>query len=316
MREITIACGDYDRTAALIAGQIQTDGLTYRCVPLYPPSQIFYRMFRYEEFDLSEMSFSTYCTALGLGDRRFVGLPVFLSRTFRHGHVYVREGSGVETPEQLRGRRVGTAEYEMTAGVWIRGFLKDDFGVDAHDVEWVTERTEKVPGIPHDPRIVVHHPDSIDLEHALLAGEIDAVATAAPIKRVGGIRRLFDDPRSVEQDYFRRTRVFPIMHMVVMRRALYEEQPWLARSLYKAFVQAKQAAQARPPELIYTVPWVIQALDEARAVLGPDPWSYGVEQNQETLLAFTRHLVEQGLTEQRLELDDVFVPVQWTNESG
>jgi ABC-type nitrate/sulfonate/bicarbonate transport system substrate-binding protein len=318
MREITIACCTSDRTAELARQRISLDGAPYRMISIDPGSEIFYRMFQYEEFDVAEMSLSTYATTVGQGDRRFVGLPVFLSRLFRHGTLYVAQDSDISDPAQLRGRRVGTSEYEMTAGVWTRGFLADDYGVRPSDVEWVTMRQEKVPGIPYDPSIrVVREPD-IDLEAALVSGHIDALAYAAIPRRLGhGIRRLFPDYAATEREYFARTRIFPIMHTLVMRRSTYEDYPWLARSLYKGFCESRERAMAhlyRAQALAFMLPDLVDAVERSRAAFGGNPWTYGLSENADALQTFTRYLVEQGLTKSELAIDDLFLPVQTSNQ--
>jgi 4,5-dihydroxyphthalate decarboxylase len=318
MREIVIACCTSDRTAELARNRISLDGAPYRVVSIDPGSEIFYRMFEYEEFDVAEMSLSTYATAVGQGDTRFVGLPIFLSRAFRHGTLFVAEDSDITHPAQLRGRRVGTSEYEMTAGVWTRGFLNDDYGLAASDVEWVTLRQEKVAGIPYDPAIrVVREPD-IDLEDALVSGRLAALTYAAIPKRLGnGIRRLFPDYAKTERDYYARTRIFPIMHIVVLRRAVYEEHPWLARSLYKAFSEARERALAhlyRAQALAVMLPNLVTAVEESRAAFGGNPWTYGLAENAHVLKSFTGYLVEQGLTKCELTPQDLFLPVQVSNQ--
>jgi 4,5-dihydroxyphthalate decarboxylase len=317
VREIVIACGDYDRTAGFVRRTISLDGAPYQFLPL-TPAETFWRMHQYAEFDVCEMSLGSYCTGVGQGDTRFVALPIFPSRAFRHGNLFVREGSDIEHPSQLKGRRVGVAEYEMTAAVWIRGFLHDDYGVDARDVEWVIGRQEKKSGIPYDPAIRVTYQGDVDLDAALAEGKIDAVATAILSPRLGkGVRRLFADYSAIEEDYFRRTRIFPIMHTLVMKKEVHDEFPWLARSLTKAFTQAKEAAQAhmyRTNALPYAMPWMVPLIERTRELMGNDPWPYGLEENCPTLDAFVRHLEQQSLTRERLDVQSVFLPGKWTNQ--
>jgi 4,5-dihydroxyphthalate decarboxylase len=317
MRDIVIACGDYDRTAKLKLGQIPLDGAPYTYLSL-TPAEIFWRMHSYAEFDACEMSFATYCVGRSMGDERFLAIPVFPSRTFRHGNVYVREDSAVTQPSQLKGSRVGVSEYGITAAVWIRGFLHDEHGVDAADIEWVNGRQEKIPEIPRDRSISVVREGDKDLEQALLSGEIDALATPVTPARLGqGIRRLIDDHEEAEVRYFERFGIFPIMHTLVIRADVYAEQPWLARSLFKAFSLAKKASDEnmyRTNALPYTLPWMIPLIERTRRVMGADPWPYGIEPNRPTLEAFTRHLEEQSLTEGRLAVDDLFLPGEWTNQ--
>lgn len=321
MREIVIACGDYDRTRRFIDHTIEVDGASYRCLNINT-AEIFYRMSRYAEFDACEMSLGNYCAGVGQGDDRFIALPIFLSRVFRHGNVRVREGSDIEDPSQLKGKRIGLSEYAATAAIWIRGFLQDDYGVDPWDVEWVVARREKIDDIPYDKRInVVYRDDDsgaiLNLDKELLRGNIDAVATGSLPPFLGrGERRLFPNYEAVEQDYFGRTGIFPIMHTFVMRRSTYEQCPWLARSLYKAFYEAKEEAQNsiyRTTGLPLTMPWMIPLIERTRELMGPDPWAYGLARSEPTLTAFVRYLVDQGLTRTKLDVAELFAPVQWTN---
>lgn len=316
MREITIACGDYDRTALLKQHRAPLDGAPYHYIPL-TPAETFWRMIRYAEFDVCEMSLGSYCTAVGQGDERFIAIPVFPSRAFRHGNLFVGQDSPFTTPSDLKGKRIGVAEYEMTAGVWIRGFLQDDYAVDARSAEWVTGREAKAAGVPYDPAIKVTVLGNRNLEAAVANGEIDAVATAPLPPQLGkGIRRLIPNYAEVEEAYFRRTHVFPIMHTLVMRREVYDQYPFLARSLFKAFTQAKQAAYQhmyRTNALPYAMPWMISLIERTQQIMGSDPWPYGIEPNLPTLNAFLRYLCDQGLTRRLLTIDELFLPGQWTN---
>lgn len=317
MKELVIACGDYDRTAKLKLGEISLDGAPYTYLPL-TPAEIFWRMHKYAEFDVSEMSLATYCVERSRGDDRFVAIPVFPSRTFRHGNVYVAEGSDIVSPAQLKGRRVGSAEYGITASIWVRGFLHDEYGLDAADIEWVNGRAEKIPEIPYDRSISVVREGDKDLEEALLSGEIDVLANPVTPSRLGrGIRRLIPDHEQAEVDYFRSFGIFPIMHTLVIRADVYRDRPWLARSLCKAFSMAKQASDKnmyRTNALPYTLPWLIPLIERTKQVMGADPWPYGLEENRATLEAFVRHLEEQSLTETRLAVEDLFVAGDWTNQ--
>jgi 4,5-dihydroxyphthalate decarboxylase len=324
MRPIVIACTEYDRTRAFVYHSMPIDGADYTCLSMNT-AEIFYRMYRYAEFDACEMSLGTYATAVAQGDDRFIALPIFLSRVFRHGNVFVRDGGAVNRPEDLKGKRIGVSEYEATAPIWVRGFLKDDFGVNPWDVEWVVARREKVTDIPYDTRIQVTYkapgdPDAvIELNDALMRGRIDAIATGSISRLNGrGSRRLFPNYLEVEQDYYRRTGIFPIMHTFVMKRSLYEDEPWLARSLFKAFYQAKkdvEKAMYSTNGLPYTMTWMVPMIEQNGEVMGKDPWPYGVRESAKTLDAFTRYLVEQGLTKERLDYERLFAPVQWTNAS-
>ncbi|MDO8690996.1 MAG: ABC transporter substrate-binding protein [Dehalococcoidia bacterium] len=317
---LTLACGDYDRTRALKDGSVQPQGidLTYLT---YRPSEIFWRMFKFEEFDVSEMSLSSYVLERSRGINRFIAIPVFPSRMFRHGFIFVNTGSGIQRPEDLIGKRVGVPEYQQTASVWIRAFLQHDYGVTPDQVFWVQGgledpgRQEKVElCLPAGIRIQPA-PEGRSLSAMLEAGELDALVTARfPTCFINGsanVRRLFPDYRTVEIDYFRRTGIFPIMHTVVMRDQLYREHPWVATSLYYAFCEAKAVCYDRMVDsaaLGCTLPWFLPELENERQVLGHDLWPYGLSANRATLDAFVQYSIEQGLAERKLEVESLFAP--------
>lgn len=245
-QKITIGCRDYDHTRALADGRVHVDGLDLKFVNLSPPSQIFLRMLHDEAYDASEMSLSNYLIALGNGDRRFVAIPVFPSRVFRHSYIWVDDESGIEKPEDLKGKRVGIADYSMTALLFVRGLLQHQYGVRPQDIHWFRRRSEHV-SIEMPPGVRIDNIAKEEtLDGLLEKGKLDAVAvTSAPRAFLQGsprIRRLFPDARAVEADYYRQTGIFPIMHLVVVRRALYEQEPSIARRLAQGFEAAKWAA--------------------------------------------------------------------------
>mgnify|MGYP001305258676 CR=1 FL=1 len=317
---LTLACGDYDRTRPLIDGRVKPEGIDLNFVAL-SPEEIFWRQFQYKEFDASEMSMSSYIIQLARGEQEFVAIPAFVSRFFRHGCIFVREGSGIHRPEDLRGKRVGVAEYQMTATVFIRGFLEHDYGVKPSEIHWFTGGQEQ-PGrkdrvemsLPPDVRL-----DSIGdhktLNQMLLDGELDAlIAARAPSgfhTHPEKIKRLFPDYPRVEQEYFQRTGIFPIMHMVSIRRDVYEQHPWVAQSLYKAFLEAKRICMhqmANTGTLSTSLPWQIPELEKTKQVMGEDFWPYGVEENRVTLQALLDYEYEQGLIQRRLAVEELFAP--------
>lgn len=316
MKEWVIACGDYDRTRDLREHRTILDGAEYTYLTL-PPAEIFWRMHRFEEFDISEMSLGSYCVGLARGDRRFVALPVFPSRVFRHGSLWVREDSPIRDPRDLLGCRVGVPEYDMTAAIWVKGWLHDEHEIQAEDVQWVLGRVPKHTEALFNPRIRIISRGTVDLPRALERGEIDALTAAIPPPGLGkAVRRLLPDYAERERRYWQRFRIFPIMHTLVMRRAVYETAPWLARSVYKAFCHAKDSAEARlfqSNALPYMLPWAVSEAERTRDLMGSDFWAYGVEPNRPTLEAFTRHLVEQGLNADRLNADALFLEGEWTN---
>ena len=314
-RPLSLACSATDRTLPLILGDVRPAGidLTFLCMS---PEEVFWRMTRHAEFDAAEMSMSSYIVRRSRGDHSLIAIPVFPSRQFRHSCVWVRLDSGVEAPADLKGKRVGVAEYQITAAVWIRGFLSDDFGVKPTDMRWYQGgmyqpgRQEKlqitIPGLS----LQAIGPDQT-LSDMLLNGGLEAVIGArAPTGFPGPrIRRLFSDFRSVEAEYFRRTCVFPIMHTIVIRRDVVEEAPWIARSLYDAFCESRRCAMANLQEhvtLSTMLPWQIAELEATRALMGDDFWPYGVAPNRKTLETLMRYSCEQGLAERALPIDALF----------
>lgn len=314
---LTLACGASDRTLPLILGDVRAAGIELTFLRM-PPEEVFWRMTRHAEFDASEMSLSSYMLRRSRGDDALLGIPVFTSREFRHSCVWVRADADIESPSDLKGKRMGVPEYQMTAAVWIRGFLSDDFGVAPADLRWFSGglyqpgREEKLPiSIPRlDLRPIGAERT---LSQMLLEGELDAVMGARPPRGFPGprVRRLFPDFRSVEADYFARTRIFPIMHTVVIRRELLEREPWVARNLYDAFCEAKQRAVCdltQQAELAVTLPWQIAELEATRQLMGDDYWPYGVEPNRTTLETLMRYSREQGLAERSVPVETLFAP--------
>ncbi|WP_183091685.1 ABC transporter substrate-binding protein [Streptomyces radicis] len=318
-RGLTLACPGHfsDRVFDLWTGAVRPAGIDLQYLPM-SPREAFRRLLR-GEFPVGEMSLSTYVTSVAHDRARFVAIPAFPSRTFRHSAVYVRDAAGIEGPADLVGRRIGVPEYQMTAAVWVRGMLQHDHNVRASDVEWVTGGLQDSGRHSLEPVTVrgvnVVHEDQRSLDDLLLAGEIDAiVAPQAPPSFAAGspaVRRLFPDYRSVEADYFRRTGLFPIMHTVVMDRSLYESQPWIAASLYEAFDRARANAIARLTErepLSVSLPWINDEVAQTVEVMGPNFWPYGLEPNEPVLEALCGYLVEQGICDRRVAARDLFAP--------
>ena len=309
-QSITIGCRDYDHTRALVDGRVSIDGVALKFVNISPPSQIFLRMLRDEEFDASEMSLSNYMIALGKGDRRFVAIPVFPSRVFRHAYVWINTRSGIQKPQDLKGKRIGIADYSMTALLFVRGFLQHQYGVMPHDVHWFRRRSEHVSiEIPAGVRIDNIGKDQT-LDDLFEAGELDAVALTSPprgfLAGLPEIKRLFPDARAVEAEYYRQTKIFPIMHMVVIRRAIYEKDPSLAVRLAEGFETAKHLSFEGYAEGLSCLPWIHLDFEYARQVLGDDVYPYGVKKNLATLEAATLYSNEQGLTRRKFSVDELF----------
>ena len=315
--QLTVACGDYDRTRALEEGTVRPDGidLTYLRLPV---EETFFRMLRHREFDVAEMSLSSYVKSLDLDEPPFVALPVYTSRQFRHAGIFVSAGSGIEKPADLRGRVVGTPEWQLTANVWIRGTLADHYGVPVDSVEYRTGgqetpgRVEKAAVDLGDRIRIQPIPAGKTLAAMLAAGEIDAFqGPRVPSSFVpgGSVRRLFPDPVAAEKQYFADTGIFPIMHVVVVRRDVYERHPWVAQTLTKAFGLAKQKAMAElydASALRFMLPWLIPGLEEARSLLGEDYWSYGLQANEKVLSTFLRYHHEQGLSKRLFKPEELF----------
>jgi len=308
--KLTLACGRYDRTQPLIDGRVQPQGVDLTYLPLRP-GETFWRMLNHGEFDVSEMSLSSYTILRSEGDTRFVAIPVFPSRVFRHSAVYLRADSKTETPQELKGKRIGVGDYQMTAAVWVRGFLAHEYGVMPEDVVWVSGSPVRSITPPPGVRIEALPPDTT-LDAMLERGEIDALATVIIPEGLGTtIRRLFRDPRRVESDYFKKTGIFPIMHTVVLKKSLYEQSPWLAVSFYRAFCRARDLAYQIMYDtnaLTVSLPWVIAEVEATRKIFGPQIWDYSIEGSRPTLDALVTYLDEQQLSRRKMSVEELFVP--------
>jgi 4,5-dihydroxyphthalate decarboxylase len=285
-----------------------------------PPEEIFFRAMRTEDFDICELSLSSFSVRTARGDNPYVGVPAFVSRAFRHTSIYVRTDRVTE-PKDLLGRRIGVPEYQLTANVWARALLQDDYGVKPSDVHWIRAGIEQ----PHRPeKITIELPPNVHLENGppgktisqlLEEGAIDAFIAPRPPKLVAGgnsrIGWLFRDPVAAAQDYFRRTGIFPIMHLIGVRRTLAEQHPWLPAAVLKAFEESKVHALEALGDTSaakVTLPFVEEQLRAARALLGEDFWPYGVEANRHTLETFLRHHHEQGLSSRKVNVEELFHP--------
>jgi 4,5-dihydroxyphthalate decarboxylase len=324
--QLSVAMGDYDRTRALFDGRVQIDGVD----PVYmllSPEEMFFRAMRSVDFDVVELSLSSYLVKHAKGDCPYVAVPVFLSRAFRHTSIYVRKDR-IKRPEDLKGKRVGLPEYQLTANVWARAILQDDHGVRPEDISWVRGGIE-MPGRPE--KLALELPPGVHIEAApegttiselLDRGEIDGFIGPRPPSRQAlknpNIGWLFDDPTAAAKDYYRRTGVFPIMHVLGVRKALAERHPWLPGALLKAFTQSKAAALellADTSATKVTLPFVEEQLKAAREAMGEDYWSYGVAPARQTLETFVRHHHAQGLSERLLSVDEIFHPSTYESYS-
>jgi 4,5-dihydroxyphthalate decarboxylase len=318
---MTFACGLYDRMTALYTGEVRPVGIDLNFIAVNDPRALFDRMAARQEFDASEMSTSEYVSRLAAGKCPFVAIPAFPSRMFRHGFITV-DSRVVKTPKDLEGKRIGIQLYTMTAAVWIRGLLQHDHGVDLSTVQWVEGAIEEPrphgnPTVlpPLKPVSIVANTSGKSLSELLEAGDIQAVVGAdvpSAIRRVPHVKRLFPDFRAEERAYYRRTKIFPIMHLVVLRREFHERHPFAATSLFNALEESRSLAQRRMRyigALRYMLPWLPAELDEIDEVFGGDPWPYGIEPNRPTLEALVRFLADQSMIAAPVKLEDLFVPV-------
>lgn len=319
--KLTFASGTYDRMLALRTGDVKPEGIDLDFIAIEECRETFDRMGWSAEFDVSEFSCSEYIGRLDRGDRTFVALPVFPSRVFRHSFVFVNR-QRVKSPKDLEGKRIGTALYTQTAAMWIRGHLASEYGVDLAGVTWVegnvhetgTHGKPNPPPLLAKPNIVLKDPKRT-LDVLIDQGDIDAlIGTRVPVcyGKNPDVVRLFPEYRKVEREFYQRTRIHPIMHTIVMRRDVYEKNPWIAAPLYKAFCGARDAAlkhlryEAAPR---YLLPWLQGEIEDMFAVFGPNPWPYGIEANRPTLEALVRHMAEQHYIRAPIPLEELFVPV-------
>lgn len=317
--QLSVAMGDYDRTRALFDGRVQIDGVD----PVYMllnPEEMFFRSMRSMDFDITELSLSSYLVKHSRGECPYIAVPVFLSRAFRHTSIYVRKDR-IKKPEDLKGKRVGLPEYQLTANVWARAILQDDYGVRPSDMTWVRGgidtpgRPEKIKlELPGDVRLE-QAPEGTTISELLDRGEIDGFIGPRPpsrhVLKNPNVAWLFDDPTVVAKDYYRRTGVFPIMHVAAIRKELAAAHPWLPGAVLKAFTQSKAAAL----ELLgdtsatkVTLPFVEEQLKAARETMGDDYWSYGVAPARKTLETFVRHHHSQGLSPRLVPVEELFHP--------
>ena len=317
---LTLSIWDYDRTRALADGSVRPDGIELNCLNLHV-EETFFRMLRNREFDVAEMSLSSYAMSIARDDPPFIAIPVFPSRFFRQSCIFVSAKSGIREPADLIGKRVAVPEYQMTAPVWIRGILQDEYGVDPASVEYFTGGEEE---IGREEKLRLELPAQFNvrrigktqtLSQMLADGEVDALHTARIPStfhtRPGTVRRLFENYVDVEREYYRRTKIFPIMHTIAIRRDVYFANRWIAQSLLKSFVAAKRKVY----ENLYTtsalttmLPWQIAHVEDVRREMGDDWWPYGFEANRHVLDTFLRYHHEQGLSRRRLSAEDLFAP--------
>jgi 4,5-dihydroxyphthalate decarboxylase len=317
--KLTLACWDYDRTRPLIDGRVKPEGIDLD-IKVMRPREMFPRMLEKKEFDVSELSLGSYVTLKGRGSCPFVAVPVTLSKIFRHSCIYVRTDAGIRTPQDLRGKRVGTTQLGSTGTVFMNGMMQHEFGVRLGDIHWFIGGLDSATPRPVIP---LNLPETIKvdflpsdqtLERMLEAAQLDALfALYIPSIFQNGsphIARLFPNYYEIERDYYRRTRIFPIMHTVAIRDDVYREHPWVTESIYKAFCEARDLAVAGlydTDALRLSLPWLISHLEETWQVLGKDFWAYGLEPNRPAFEAIGQYVYEQGFSPRAVTADELFV---------
>jgi ABC-type nitrate/sulfonate/bicarbonate transport system substrate-binding protein len=319
---LTLACGRYDRTEALRTGDVAVEGIDLNYIPIESPREIFDRMVGNSEFDAAELSSSELIRLAAAGGSPFVGLPVFVSRMFRHGFIYVNRRSGIRNAKDLEGKRVGVPLYTQTAAIWIRGHLVHQYGVDLSTIHWMQGGVEHAGahGSPRDlPTLggvkIEENQSKLSLDELLAKCEIDALIGSRQPNSLGrhpDVVRLFPNYREVEREYYQQTKIFPIMHLLAVRRDIYEANRWVANSLYKAFVDAKTWALSRmrfSAAQCTMLAWQLEDVEEMDALFGKDAWPYGIEKNRAALETLVGYMVEQRLLERPVALEEIFAPL-------
>lgn len=319
---LTMACGPYDRFEALCNGVVRPEGIDLTYLAIQSPPEIFVRMLKNASFDISEMSASMYLTLKAQGNFPFIALPIFPSRMFRHGFVFVNTRSGIKAPRDLEGKRIGVQEYRQTAGIWLRGIFQSEYGVSFESVKWFEGgvNTSRPPDPatdlrPHKEIRIESIRESKTLSDMLAVGELDAFLGARKPNSFGvspHVARLFPNYREVEREFYKKTAIFPIMHTLVIKESLYREKPWVAESIYKACEEAKSWCLKQMQfsgAMRYTLPWLFADIDEMAELFGKDPWPYGIEPNRRTLETLVQYLVSQHFLTKPVRLEEMFAPI-------
>jgi len=320
MLDLTFACHDYDHVRDIFSPDVVTEGIRLNQLKLQV-EEIFFRFIKFGEFEISEHSFAKYVSLKSKGLAKGTAIPVFPSRVFRHSAIYVRSDSPIKSPSDLEGKRIGIPEWGQTAGVYVRGALADQFGVDLGSIEWIQSgvhqpgRAEKVKFNLPDWANVTPNTEK-NLNELLLSGAVDAVITAHPIQSFkdgdSRVKRMFEDPREIEMEYFDLTGCFPIMHTIVIRNDILESAPWVAQTVFKGLDQARQRCVNRLRDATASavpMPWIFAALQDSKKLYGEhDFWSYGIEENRATLETFARYCHQQGVADRLMGPEDLFFP--------
>ena len=317
---LSFAAPPYDRILPLADGRVVPEGILLNHLSLQV-EEVFWRQLRHQEFDVSESSLSSYVMLRSRGDERFIAIPVFTSRFFRHSCAFINTQKGIREPQDLKGKIVGLPEYQMTAVVWLRGIFQDEYGVFPTDISW-RRGGEETPGrkekidldVPSDIDLKPIPPDKY-LSQMLDDGELDALFAARTpscfTKGSPNVARLFPNYREVEEAYYRKTGIFPIMHTIIIKREIYEENPWVAMNLYKAFCQAKEMvvkSYVRTEALHVTLPWIHDEIERTKNTMDEDWWPYGAAENRNVLETFFRYHHEQGLSARLVTIEELFAP--------
>ncbi|MGF6653320.1 4,5-dihydroxyphthalate decarboxylase [Paraburkholderia youngii] len=318
--QLSIAVGNYDRMRPLIDGDVQIDGVD-PVFMLQDPEEIFFRAFRHADYDICELSLSSYSVKTAAGTSPYIAVPVFPSRAFRHSSIYVRSDRGIDRPEDLKGKRIGVPEYQLTANVWVRLFLEEEYGVKASDIRWVRggyedpTRVEKIALKLPEGVVLENAPEGQTISNLLANGEIDGViGPRAPSCFDRGhprVKYLFDDPQESAARWYERRKLFPIMHTLGIRKTLADQHPWLPGAIAKAFEQSKEVALSRLSDTSatkVTLPFVEDQLRNARRLMGHDFWSYGFANNEHVIDRFLAQHHAEGLSSRRLEPAELFHP--------
>jgi 4,5-dihydroxyphthalate decarboxylase len=321
---LTLAINDSDQVRDLLSGVVPIDGVDLTPL-IFEPEEIFFRFSHFREWEISELSMAKYTTLRARGDESVIAIPVFPSRMFRHSAIYVRADGPADDPSALARSRIGVPEWSVTATVYARALLAHEYGIDLGEVRWVqggTNEPGRVEGleITPPPGMTIDAERERSLTEMLLAGDIEAIIAPHPptafSDRSARIVRLFSDTQAVEEDYYRRTGIYPIMHVVVLRADVHRDYPWVAANLVKAFTAAKQRSLERSVDANVPrspIPWAAARATAAEQLFGPDFWPYGIEDNRTTLEAFLGYMHEQGLCERRLEPEELFAPEALTS---
>jgi 4,5-dihydroxyphthalate decarboxylase len=318
---LTFACGDYEIVRPLIDGRVQADGIELTILTKMDSATRHWRFLRSGEFDVAELSASSYLAARD-NDMPFRAIPVFLHRRFRHGFMFINTGKGIAKPADLKGRKIGVKTLMTTAVLWMRGHIEHEYGVPLKSIEWFAELEDDVEVKPPADLKVTRLPPNKSVETMLAEGELDAVLHSDLIKpfvaKDARVARLFAEHKKEEMAYFKKTGIFPIMHVLGLRQSLVAQHPWAAVNLFKAFNEAKAMAMARMQNpRIVPLAWYRDAWEEQERILGPDPWEYGLtDSNRKNLETLAGYSYEQGLIKKKPTLEQLFLNVSQGNKRG